>query len=43
LMGIARVYAGVHWPIDIVGGAVVGLLSAWFMHWLLRGSRRGLK
>lgn len=29
LMGLARIYAGVHWPLDIVGGAVVGLLSVW--------------
>lgn len=28
VVGIARVYAGVHWPIDIFGGAVVGALSA---------------
>lgn len=26
LIGIARVYVGVHWPGDIVAGAVVGLL-----------------
>jgi membrane-associated phospholipid phosphatase len=43
LMGIARIYAGVHWPIDIVGGAAVGLLSAWFIHWMLAGSRKGLE
>jgi undecaprenyl-diphosphatase len=43
LMGIARIYAGVHWPMDIVGGAVVGLLSAMFVHWALGGSRRGLE
>jgi len=43
LMGIARVYAGVHWPIDIVAGAAVGLLSAWFIHWLLSGSRKELE
>jgi membrane-associated phospholipid phosphatase len=38
-MGVARIYAGVHWPLDIVGGAVVGILSAWFIHWLLRDAR----
>lgn len=28
LMGIARVYAGVHWPLDILGGVVVGIVTA---------------
>lgn len=26
-MGIARIFAGVHWPLDIIGGAAVGFLS----------------
>lgn len=43
LMGLARTYAGVHWPLDIVGGAVIGLLCAWFIHWLLSESRKGLE
>ncbi len=38
VMGIARIYAGVHWPLDILGGAVVGIASAMFIHWLLKGS-----
>ena len=28
LIGIARVIAGVHWPLDILAGAAVGILSA---------------
>ena len=42
LMGIARIYVGVHWPFDILGGAVIGLLSAWFVHWLLKDSKEKL-
>jgi undecaprenyl-diphosphatase len=26
-IGIARIFVGVHWPLDIVGGAVIGLLA----------------
>ncbi len=29
LVGLARVIAGVHWMIDIVGGAAIGLVLAW--------------
>lgn len=29
LISLARVFAGVHWPLDIIAGAVVGVLSAW--------------
>ena len=42
VMGVARIYVGVHWPIDIVGGAAVGLVSGWFIHWLLRKDRMAL-
>ncbi len=31
LMGIARVAGGIHWPSDIVGGALIGMLTAWLM------------
>jgi len=42
LMGIARIYAGVHWPLDILGGAAIGIASAWFVHWLLRDEKKEL-
>lgn len=29
LMGMARVIAGVHWPYDILGGAILGIFSVW--------------
>ena len=28
LMGFARIFVGVHWPADIVAGAILGLLTA---------------
>ncbi len=33
--GLARIYAGVHWPLDIAAGAAVGILSALLTHFLL--------
>jgi undecaprenyl-diphosphatase len=27
-IGYSRVYVGVHWPLDVVGGAVVGVVTA---------------
>lgn len=33
-IGGGRIAAGVHWPSDILGGAVVGIVSAIIMHWL---------
>jgi len=42
LNGVARVVAGVHWPLDIVGGIVVGTLSALAVHALLKPSFRKL-
>jgi undecaprenyl-diphosphatase len=43
LMGIARIYAGVHWPLDILGGAVIGIASAWFVHWLLKRPQEAMR
>jgi membrane-associated phospholipid phosphatase len=34
LVAINRLYIGAHWPIDIVGGAAIGMLAAsvtWFV------------
>jgi len=32
LIGVARIIAGVHWPIDILVGAIIGILSAVFIY-----------
>ncbi|MBI2097121.1 MAG: phosphatase PAP2 family protein [Candidatus Sungbacteria bacterium] len=36
LIGVARVMAGVHWPSDILGGAVVGIVFGAAIELLLR-------
>ncbi len=45
LVGVARMAVGIHWPVDVVGGALVGWLSAAFSIWLAQrlpwGLRRG--
>jgi|SRR3989338_234616 len=38
VMGIARVAVGAHWPLDIVGGIVVGIVSAIIVHHFARKS-----
>jgi undecaprenyl-diphosphatase len=30
-IGYARIYVGVHYPLDILGGALIGLVSAWLV------------
>ncbi len=35
LSGLARVFVGVHWPLDILGGAAVGILSGILVHALV--------
>jgi undecaprenyl-diphosphatase len=49
LIVISRVFAGVHWPSDILAGAVLGILIAWILNKLLKKhencfswSRRGI-
>lgn len=32
LIGLARVIAGIHWPYDILAGAIVGVLSSWIVY-----------
>ena len=31
VISFSRVYVGVHWPTDVIAGAVVGLVCAWFV------------
>ncbi len=35
LISVGRIFVGVHWPADIIAGAVVGVLSGLLIHFLL--------
>ena len=43
LMGIARIFAGVHWPADILGGALVGIVTALLVNFYARKYLEKLK
>lgn len=38
---ISRVFCGIHWPLDILAGAIVGIFSGWLIHriWYMFNSR----
>lgn len=42
LMGIARIIGGIHWPSDILGGALIGILVGWLTVQLIPPFRRAL-
>ena len=32
LISLGRIFVGIHWPSDIVAGAIVGVFSGWLIH-----------
>ncbi len=40
LMGLSRLYVGVHYPTDILGGVLVGWFSGWFAWQLCRKRKK---
>ncbi len=40
LVSFTRVYAGIHWPSDLLGGAAIGVFSAYAIHALAKRAGR---
>ena len=36
LIGLGRIAAGIHYPSDILGGAIIGILFGWLLYKLIR-------
>lgn len=42
LIGVARIFVGIHWPSDILAGALIGLVSAFLVKKILPPPESGL-
>ena len=43
IVAIGRVFTGVHYPVDVVAGAVVGIGSGWLVNWFERKEWRRIE
>lgn len=41
-IALARVFVGVHWPSDILAGALLGILMGYILNWLFRNHAKKL-
>ena len=43
LVSVARVFVGVHWPLDVLAGALVGIFTGWLINKIFNKNKFGLR
>lgn len=43
LMGFSRLYVGIHYPSDVIGGALLGIMTAFLAVWIFKHNQKRMR